>query len=356
MDKPDIEKPKAGYLDDKRLNRAVVALKDYIKKSKALKLSKDQRKNLLEAGEKDPTGLAKVIVEVVFKNIPSNSRTYIHTVKLPHHWRWLQEPEDCDIALFVRHRRAETEAQRIQFARDRDLDIDNTHRYYENLLNEKLDEQIRAKISRIITTKELATEYNTFQKLDRLSKTFDLFLADKQLMANKMNPLPRRLGRRFWVREKKVPLMVKMKTDDLNTRFKNALSTEPFYILGRSATEKLQIGLLSQPNKDLVENLRAFLTKLHDLYGDGVRFLRLRTDWGMSLPLFADLDPSSPRVVMRKYRIKPKPVVDDFDMLEDNAKIAVHASGTVRVLREKRKRNQISPQKDESNKKVKKVK
>lgn len=356
MENKEIEKPIPGFVDTKLLNRGVAALKECIKKNKSKKPSKDQRKNLLEAGEKDPTGLAKVFVEVVFKNIPSNSRTYIHTVKLPHHWRWIMEPEDCDIALFVRHRRADTEAQRIQFARDRDLDIENTHNYYENKLNEKLDDDVRAKISRIITTKELATEYNTFQKLDRLAKTFDLFLADKQLMANKMNPIPRRLGRRFWVREKKVPLMVKLKTDDLNQRFKDALSTEPFYVLGRTATEKLQIGILSQPNKDLVANLQAFLSKLYDLYGEGVRFLRLKTSKGISLPLYADLDSSSPKVVMRKSRVKPKPVIDDFDMFDDSAKVVVRPSGTVKVLREKRKRNQLSPQTEKTNKKIKRIK
>lgn len=345
-----------SYLDDTLLSQGVSALKEYIKKSKALKMPKDQRKNLLEAGNEDPAGLAQVIIEVVFKNIPANKRTYIHTVKLPHHWRWLLEPEECNIALFVRHRRAETEAQKIQFSRDRDLDIENTHSYYENMLSEKLDEPVRSRISRLITTKEFATEYNTFQKLDRLSKTFDLFLADKQLMANKMNALPRHLGRRFWVREKKVPLIVKMKTDDLNTRFKNALSTEPFYVLGRSATEKIQVGIISQPNDELVQNIRTFLNKLYDLYGSHVRFIRLRTNWGIALPLFADLDPSSPKVVMKKFRVKPRPVIDDFDMLNENAKVAVHANGTVRVLREKRKRNQTSPPRDKHAKKLRKVK
>lgn len=328
-----VERPEPGYLDDDQIRKGVLALKKYIRKSKALKLSRVQRKNLLEAGEKDPSGLTKVIVEVVFKNIPSNSRTYIHNVVLPHHWRLNLEPEDYDIALFVRHRRPETEAQRIQFSKDRDLDIENTHSYYQNLFQEKLDESLRSKISRIITTKELATEFNTFQKLDRLSKTYDFFLSDKQLMANKMNSLPRRLGRRFWVREKKVPLMVKLDTKNLNERFKKVLSTEPFYVIGRSSTEKIQIGMINQPEEELSENIQVFLKKLFDLYGDNVRFIRLRTNWGIALPLFADLSAACPEVKMRKKRVKTKPVVDDFDLLPGNAKISVHPDGTVKILR-----------------------
>lgn len=344
----EFPQPTNMYLDDQKLREGVTALKDYIKKSKALKLSCAQRKNLLEAGEKDSSGLAKVIVEVVFKNIPTNSRTYIHTVHLPHHWRLKLDPEDYNIALFVRHRRPENEAQKIQFSRDRDLDIDNTHSYYTNLFEEKLDESIRSRISRIITTKELATEYNTFQKLGRLATTYDLFLSDKQLMANKMNSLPRRLGRRFWVREKKVPLMVKLNTMSMNARFERALSVEPFYVIGRSTTERIQIGMISQPDDDLVENMRAFLQKLSDLYGDNVRFLRLRTNWGLALPLYADLTAECPRVVMRRRKVKPEPVIDDFDMLSGNAKVAVHQDGTVRVIRQKRKRQTLENTQEES--------
>lgn len=329
----DVELPQIGYLDESQLESGVLALKKYIKKSKALKLSCAKRKNLLEAGDKDPSGLTKVIVEVVFKNIPSNSRTYIHNVFLPHHWRLKLEPEDYDIAIFVRHRRPETEAQKIQFSKDREVDIENTHSYYQELFQGKLDESIRSRISRIITTKELATEFNTFQKLDRLSKTYDLFLSDKQLMANKMNSLPRRLGRRFWVREKKVPLMVKLSARNLNERFNRVLSTEPFYVLGRSSTEKIQLGVMSQPDEELVENMKVFLKKLYDLYGDNVRFIRLRTNWGIALPLYADLNGACPKVVMRKRRIKPTPVIDDFDMLNGKARVAVHPDGTVRVIR-----------------------
>lgn len=350
----EIELPESGYLNEDQVKRSVLALKKYIKKSKALKLSRAQRKNLLEAGEKDPSGLAKVNVEVVFKNIPSNSRTYIHNVILPHHWRLELEPEDYDIAVFVKHRRPETEAQKIQFTKDRDLDIENTHSYYQDLFKEKLGESLSSRISRIITTKELATEFNTFQKLDRLSKTYDLFLSDKQLMANKMNSLPRRLGRRFWVREKKVPLMVNLNSASLSERFRRVLSTEQFYVIGRSSTERIQVGMINQPDGDIVENIQVFLRKLHDLYGDNIRFIRLRTNWGIALPLYADLSTSCPKVVMRKKRVKTKPVVDDFDFLGGNAKVAVYPDGEVKIVKSARKRKVKDSQLDE--KPVKKAK
>lgn len=277
-DDSEVQQPIPGYLEKDQLKKGILALKTYAKKVKPVK-----RKDLFEADE------SKVIVEVVFKNIPANSKTYIHNIILPHHWRLKVEPEEYNIAIFVRHRRAENEVQKIQFSKDRDLDIDNTHSFYKELFEEKLDESLRSRISRIITVKELATEFNTFQKLDRLSKTYDLFLADKQLMSNKMNPLPRRLGRRFWVREKKVPLMVKLNAKDLNGRFQKVLNNEPFYILGSNSTEKIQIGLMSQPAPDLVENLKAFLKKLYSLYGDNIRFIRLKTNSGIALPLYADL-------------------------------------------------------------------
>lgn len=301
---PFEDEPSCGYLDNEQLDHAVKALKDYIKKSKALKLSCSQRRSLLEAGQDDPIGISKVIVEVVFKNIPDNSRTFIHKVILPHHWRLKAAPEDYNIAIFVRHRRPETEAQKIQFSRDRELDIENSHSYYKNLFEERLDEEMRSRISRIITIKELATEFNTSQKLDRLSKTYDFFLSDKQLMANKLNPLPRRLGRRFWVREKKVPVMVKLDSKNLNQRMQIALSNEPFYVRGISSTEKIQIGVLSQSNEELLDNLRVFLDKLYSLYEKDVRFIKLRTNWGLALPIYADLGAKCSTQVRRPKRKK----------------------------------------------------
>ena len=157
------------------------------------------------------------------------------------------------------------------------------------------------------------------------------------------------------MREKKVPLMVKLDAKNLNERFEKALGTEPFYVLGRSSTEQIQVGMISQPNNDLVENMNVFLKKLHDLYGDNVRFIRLRTNWGIALPLYADLNTSCPKVVMRKKRVRPTPVIDDFDMLNGEAKVSVHPDGTVKVLRPKRKRINQNSSPDKPVKKVRKL-
>lgn len=353
----ELDQPSPGYLDNSQLKQGIKALKDYVKKSKALKLSCSQRRNLLEAGQDDTTGMNKVIVEVVFKNIPDNSRTYIHKIVLPHHWRFRMMPEDSNMALFVRHRRPETEAQKIQFSRDRELDIDNTHSYYKDLFEEKLDGDIRSRISRIITTKELATEFNTFKKLDQLSKAYEFFLSDKQLMANKMNPVPRRLGRRFWVREKKVPIMVKLNSKNLNQCMHKALSNEPFYVRGISSTEKLQVGILSQTDQEILENLRVFLDKLFSLYRENVRFIKLKTSWGLALPLYADLSSSCPKRTIPKRKSKQKPIVDEFDMLPGGSKVSVSADGTVKVIKNhstKRKAADQVGEADRSSKRLKK--
>ena len=336
MDSVPFQMPNRGYLDDRQIRKAIKAIRDYMRSAKLVKRERSLTKDLLDS-DSDPCRLAPIFVEVVFKNIPANNKTYIHTVVLPHHWRLGLDPEDHEIALFVQHRRGDTEAQRIQFKKDRDLDIENTHSYYKNLFDEKLDKEIRPKIRKIISTKELATEYNSPKALDRLSKTYDLFLSDKLLMMNKMNPVPRRLGRRFWVREKKVPLMVKLDAPNLNERFRRTLSTEPFYVTGKSATEKIQIGLVSQPEADLIKNLKTFLFKLHGLYQDSVRFIRIKSDIGYPLPIYADLCLDCPKVMMHKERKnssrKRKAVVDDFDLLPGNNKISVHPDGTVNVIK-----------------------
>lgn len=324
----------AAYLDDTAIRRAVLALKKYVGLQHARQSAPAKKKDLLQAGQEAAHKSLKVIAEVVFKNIPANSKTYIHNVRLPHHWRLTLEPEDYDMAVFVPHKKAQSEAQRIQFEKDRELDIENTHAHYQNLFTIKLDESNRARISRLITSKELATEFNTFQKIDRLAKTYDLFLGDKKLMCNKMNALPRRLGRRFWVREKKVPIIIKLAAKDLNDQFNKALRTEPFYVVGNSSTERIQLGTFNQKTKEIVANLKAFLEKLHKLYGDQVRFIKLRSNSGMALPLFADLSCECPKEVkMLKKRIRPKPVVGDFDLLTGDAQIKVHNSGEVRVVR-----------------------
>lgn len=305
------------YLNKKQIKSGLLALKKY-------------NSTREERGKKDLLGEEpRVLLEIVFKNIPANSKTYIHLVRLPHHWR--TESEDYELAILVPHRKAENEAQAMQFAKDRDLDVDNTHDYYKQLFEERLDESLRSRISRIITTKELATEYNTFQKMDRLSKSFDLFLSEKKLMSNKMNSVPRRLGRRFWLREKKVPLMIKLEAKNLNERFQRVLSTEPFYVTGRTSTERIQIGLMDQKVDQLVENIHVFLKKLKSTYGNGVRFIKFRCDKGLSLPVFADLSLDCPDIVKRRKRTPP--VVDEFDFYdEDGVKVAVRPSGSVKVI------------------------
>jgi len=295
------------YLNDQQIKQGLAALRQFIEKKDQQSSIERPKKDLLEAGDQKRF---YIFVEVAFKNIPEVSRTFIHAIRLPHHWRWHLEPEEENIALFVPHRRPDTEAQAIQLARDRDLDMDNTHSFYKNLLKKKLDASIYSRISKIISIKELATDYNTYQKIDRLSKAYDLFLGDKKLMFNKFNPLPRRLGRRFWVREKKVPLMVKLSAKRLNERFVRALSTEPFYITGRSATERICLGMHDMPTNELVDNIKVFLTQLSDLYGDSVRFIKFRTTEGLSLPVFADLSLTCKKVVVRKKTNKRKTKIE----------------------------------------------
>jgi hypothetical protein len=293
---PVIEKPRLGYVKEEKIERAVMALKKYIKRKAAAKDATNEKpKSLLEAGEPESSSLEKcpIFVEVVFKNIPENSKTYIHNIVLPYHWRKNLAPEDYNIAIFVPHKKPETEAQKIQFARDRDLDIENTHSYYKDIFEIRLTPENRERISRIITSKELATEFNKFEKIDKLSKTYELFLADKKLMSNKFNALPRRLGRRFWVRERKLPLMIKLSARNLNERFEKVMSTEPFYVVGRSSTERIQVGMNNQKTMQIVRNIQAFLIRLYNLYGDKVRFIKLRANKGLSLPMFADLDISN---------------------------------------------------------------
>lgn len=349
------DKPAQGYLKATQIKKDLLALKKYVALQPSME--KKKKKSLLEAGD-DSKQKAKLIAEVVFKNIPSNQKTYIHNVVLPHHWRLELEPENYNVAVFVPHKKPTTEAQKIQFDKDRDLDIEHTHEHYQKLFTEKLDEQTRARISRIITSKELATEFSTFQKIDKLSKTYDLFLGDKKLMCNKMNALPRRLGRRFWVREKKVPLIVKLNAPDLADRFKKAMSTEPFYVVGISSTEKLQLGHFGQKIDELVANVKAFLEKLYQLYGDQVRFIRLRSNSGLAFPIYADLSCECPKEVkILKKKIKAKPVVGEFDLLPGAAKVKVHPDGQVRVLRSqaKPKRKSLdSPAEKPLSKRVKK--
>lgn len=314
------------YLSLEEITRSVQSLKDYIQKSEAIKLN--QKKDLLADDNNE-----KVIIEVIFKNVPSNRKTYIHTINLPHHWRMILQPEDYNIAMFVKHRKPETKAEALQFERDRDLDVAHTHNYYKSLFTEKLEPRIKSKITKLISTKELATEYNNFPMLEKLSKFYDLFLADKQLMENKLNSLPRRLGRRFWVTERKIPLLINMNANNLNERFENALSTEPFYVIGRSSTEKIQVGITSQTNAQIAENIVAFLKKLNLLYGSSVRMLRLRSTYGLSLPIFADLDPLCPRVAMKRKKRKQKTIVSDSDFLPETRKLMISPGGDIRILR-----------------------
>lgn len=350
------------YTSSDQLKKGIEALKLYIVKSKALIYSSSGKKDLLSAGRGNPHENASVFIQIVFKMIPANNKTYIHDVTLPYHWRGENEPEDTTIALFVKHLKPANEIEQIQFQRDRDLDIQNTHEHYNKLLDSKLNPETRSFISKLISTKELSTEYKTFKQMDKLARVHDLFLADRKLMINKMDPLPRRLGRRFWVRERKIPLSVNLKAENLQDEFDKVFKKQQLYVTGNSSSVCMQIGLMKQSTEKLFRNLEATLTVIHEKYGDLVRFIRLRTDWGIAIPIFADLAFKS--TVQHPIRPKKKmeSVVDDFDMLGDDVdsddeetknKIRVYADGTVNVIRPKGVKRTL-PDTSRLSKKVKK--
>lgn len=168
---------------------------------------------------------------------------------------------------------------------------------------ESIENEGISTLKKILTLKDIKTEYKAFEKRRQLYNDYDLFLVDDAIL----NSIPHTLGKVFYNNgNKKIPLPIRVtstsspKEFSINT-FKNQLDkclTSTFFLPPVGVNVSVKFGVINKCSIDeLVENLQDVL-KVFDF--NSLRSIMIKTLNSPALPLF--------------YNDK---IYDDSDIVED---------------------------------------
>lgn len=278
----------ASYITLAKAKKATSVFKEYFEKKNAAadEVGEKKKKKIKLDLEEDHSD-AKVILEVIFKRIPLNKTTFINRFgPLPYPWKGTSD--SVTVCLLVKDLEPKKDLP------DRELDLENTREHYrEKLLNSGLDPEFIQNRLVIMPMRQLMTEFKEHEAKNKLAMAYDVFLADRKLMRSKFSTLKNFLGSAFWVKNKKVPSIVDVSSDESKVKesFESALDSTCLFISGRGSSESVIIGLHGQSSASLAYNLIFVLQKIKSIYNENVSSLSLKlsSDNSFSLPLFYDL-------------------------------------------------------------------
>lgn len=261
-----------------------------------------------------------IFLQFLLKKVPLNFSTYIHYIDLPYHWRHEINYETCFIVKDLNEKPLA----------DRDADIEQTRDHYTRLLKEH---SAIGSISKILPMRQLVNEFRLPALRKKLSSQYNTFLCDRKLLRNKYSYLSRFLGKAFWIDNKKVPIMINLEETDLKSHINEKLNQTSLYVSGKGSTLTICIGSLKQETKNLAKNLIKVLEKIHELYGNNVRELAIKTERSMAILFYMDLG-SANDIVLKKPNEDSENnfVEEEFDFLA-NSNVRVYKDGHIRVVK-----------------------
>jgi len=276
--------------------------------SKLLELSRaeTEKKSLFSSdGE-------KVALQVSGIKIPREKERQVVRVRLPH----CPLPDTKDICLIVK-----------DLQKGIKVDHEDTVNHFSQLLQEK---GVAAKVTQVISLRELKVEYKQYEARNQLAMRFDLFLADDRII----RLLPPLLGKAFYTR-KKLPLQVNLTKADLAGELERAVCTSQLPLTHQGSCSAITIGMSTLPDSKLAENCVAVVSALESRYPGGwsnLRSLHLQAG-SCSLPLYVSLrSPAQVGMVRGAKKEMRRPVEDELSTVV-GGRVVVTPSGTVRLKR-----------------------
>mmetsp|Transcript_15113 Transcript_15113/g.17119 ORF Transcript_15113/g.17119 Transcript_15113/m.17119 type:complete len:316 (+) Transcript_15113:76-1023(+) len=149
-----------------------------------------------------------------------------------------------------------------------------------------LEEKSVESVQKVISLKQLRTQYHTFQAKRDLLATYDVFLADDRIVCM----LPKTLGQIFYKGPKKpVPVRLFHRNKPLNfeKRIRDSLEATYFYLRGSCCSVK--IGRTCFTLDQICENaLETITTAVHHIpkRWQNVQAIHMKTGKSMSLPIY----------------------------------------------------------------------
>lgn len=306
----------SSYITIAQAKKATSAFKEYFKRkyddtNDENSGSKKRKKIKLDMEEDDSD--AKVILEIIFKKIPLNKTSYINRFG-PLPFPWKATSDNVTVCLLVK------DPDPKKNLPDRELDLENTRELYrERLMSSGLDPEFIQTRLFIMPMRQLMTEFKEHEAKNKLAAAYDVFLADRKLMRSKFSTLKNFLGSAFWLRNKKVPSIVDISSDESKVKesVESALDSTCLFVSGRGTSESVVIGLHGQSSQSLAYNLIFILRNIKSLYNENIASLSLKlsSDSSFALPIFYDL--GSPNQ-LSEDKIAPRTApLEGVDFLND---------------------------------------
>ncbi|CAH8626309.1 unnamed protein product [Dicrocoelium dendriticum] len=160
---------------------------------------------------------------------------------------------------------------------------------------------ISCAVPTFLPLRELKIAYQTFAAKQRLSATFDLFLADRRIMHH----LPTKLGKAFYGRARgKTPVPVDIAKRNVVQVVENELATTLFQIRGLGTSESIPIANTHTPLNQLKDNILHVCEKVCSDWPDGgldnIRSMYIQCPKG-NIPIY--FDPSEAPVLQIDSRM-----------------------------------------------------
>lgn len=219
-------------MDDQQVKKAVKALLKYIRKEK-----KEKPKNLLENDE-------TLWLSVGLKKI-QEKKTMPVKVPIPNSFRDAES-----VCLIVKDSKAVKQI------------LGNTN-------------------IKIISTEKLKTKYKAYEARRKLCASFDLFLADDNIITM----LPSLLGKEFF-KKKKLPLPVRI-NKNLSSKIERCIkSTVLLPVSGPCTSIKIATDQMTQ--EQIVENILSVNEFLQTKFGDDILNIQLKSSTSVALPIYCN--------------------------------------------------------------------
>ncbi|XP_071492769.1 ribosomal L1 domain-containing protein 1-like [Diadema antillarum] len=176
-------------------------------------------------------------------------------------------------------------------------------------------------VDEVIPLKMLRKEYIPFEARRRLSRSYNLFLADSRIFGM-LHP---HLGKEFYKRNR-YPVTVNLEKKDLKTELETAVNATYLILTHRGSCSTVTIGNTAMPAEAVTDNTMATIASLQRFIPEGQRNIKsifVRTEKSVSLPVYTSLIHEEWEPVAKGDQ--DRTVVDNSDITRLNRQMRLEA-------------------------------
>ncbi|VFQ61991.1 unnamed protein product [Cuscuta campestris] len=169
------------------------------------------------------------------------------------------------------------------------------HNSRTTLSSEAMQKKIKAlgvPITRVLKLSKIKSKFKSFEAKRVLSKSHDLFLADKRVVRF----LPGILGKQFYKNRKRVPVPVELEGDRNWKEEIDGACCSTLLCFGTGTCSAVKVGRVTMENGEIVDNVIAAIDRIASVVPKkwaGIRALHLKLLDSVALPIYDPISDSN---------------------------------------------------------------